>query len=47
MGDKSIELLMSKFRSVKRLRMASKSDIAREVGESKAGKIYDFLNFDF
>ncbi|MEI6143052.1 MAG: excinuclease ABC subunit UvrC [Mariniphaga sp.] len=46
-GDKSIELLMSKFRSVKRLRMASKSDIAREVGESKAGKIYDFLNFDF
>ena len=46
-GDKTIEQLLSKFGSVKRLREASKIDIAREVGESRAGKVYDFLNLNF
>ena len=43
-GDKTIERLLSKFGSVKRLKMASISDISKEVGESRARKVFEFLN---
>ncbi len=43
-GEKSVELLMVKFKSVIRLRSASFSEIAEEVGNIRARKICKYLN---
>lgn len=38
-GEKTIEILMRKFKSVKRLKMASPEEVCSEIGQSKAEKI--------
>lgn len=43
-GEKTIERLLRRFKSVKRLREASLSDISAEVGVAKAKIIYEYLN---
>jgi excinuclease ABC subunit C len=43
-GDKTITQLLQHFKSVKRLRLASETDIAEVVGVSKAKKITDFYH---
>ncbi len=42
-GEKTIEILMHKFKSVKRLRMASEEDIISEIGQDKTGKILNYF----
>jgi excinuclease ABC subunit C len=43
-GEKTIEVLMRKFKSVKRLREASKEELINEIGESRAGKVLNYIN---
>jgi excinuclease ABC subunit C len=43
-GDKTVELLMKRFKSVVRLRSAPIEEIIKEVGESRAKKISKFLS---
>jgi excinuclease ABC subunit C len=43
-AEKTIEVLMRKFKSVKRLRVASKEELINEVGESRATKVFNYLN---
>jgi excinuclease ABC subunit C len=43
-GEKTIEVLMRKFKSVKRLREASKEELINEIGESRAGKVFNYIN---
>jgi excinuclease ABC subunit C len=43
-GDKTITQLLQHFKSVKRLQLASETDIAAVVGVSKAKKITDFYH---
>ncbi len=43
-GDKTVELLMKRFKSVVRLRSAPIEEIIKEVGESRAKKIWKFLS---
>ncbi len=45
-GPKTKEALLAKFRSVKRIRMASLEDLAAVVGHAKASKIIGFLKGD-
>jgi len=45
-GEKSVELLMVKFKSVIRLRTASFSEIAEEVGSNRAKKICKYFNLE-
>ena len=42
-GEKTIEILLRKFKSVSRLKAASKEEIINTIGVSKAKKIYEFL----
>ena len=42
-GDKTIEILMKKFKSVSRLKLAEPEDIIREIGEARARKVMDYL----
>jgi excinuclease ABC subunit C len=42
-GDKTIGILMRRFKSVTRLSLASLEDIIKEVGEIRGKNIYDFL----
>jgi len=42
-GDKTVEILMKRFKSITRLRLASLEEIIKEVGESRAKKISEFL----
>ncbi|WP_025742462.1 excinuclease ABC subunit UvrC [Aquimarina pacifica] len=41
-GEKTVIELLKHFRSVKRIREASKSDISEVIGESRATKIYNY-----
>ena len=43
-GDHTIEVLMRKFKSIKRLRLSTKSEIVDEIGVSKAEKVWNYLN---
>ena len=43
-GDKTVEILMRRFKSVARLSSAPLEEIIQEVGENRAKKIHDFLN---
>ena len=43
-GEKTIEMLMRKFKSVKRLRSAAMEEIVAEVGKIKAEKINSYFN---
>lgn len=43
-GDKTIEVLMHKFKSVKRLRLSTKIEIINEIGISRAEKVWNYLN---
>ena len=45
-GDKTIEVLMRKFKSIKRLRNATKMEITDEIGVSRAEKVWNYLNKD-
>ena len=45
-GDKTIEVLMRKFKSIKRLRSSTKIEIADEIGVSRAEKVWNYLNKD-
>ena len=42
-GEKTIELLMKRFKSVSRLRLATPKEIISEIGESRARKIIEHL----
>jgi excinuclease ABC subunit C len=41
-GEKSMQALLKHFKSVKRLKLATESEISEVVGSSKAKKIYEF-----
>jgi len=41
-GEKTMQTLLKHFKSVKRLKLASESEISEVVGPSKAKKIYEF-----
>jgi len=43
-GEKTIEILMRKFKSVKRLRVAAEEDIVAEVGQIKTEKILNYFS---
>jgi excinuclease ABC subunit C len=43
-GEKTIVLLMKKFKTVKRLKTVSFEDLSDEIGKSKAGKVIDYFN---
>lgn len=43
-GEKSIELLLRKFKTIKRLKMISADDIAEEIGKSKTEKLMNYFN---
>lgn len=43
-GQKTIDSLMKKFKTVKRLKTVSFDDMAAEIGPSKATKIFNYLN---
>ena len=40
-GEKTVEQLLKKFKSVKRIKEASLEDLSEEVGWAKAKKIYE------
>src|SRR5690606_23118748 len=42
-GEKTIQELLSKFKSVKRIKSAAKEELAKIVGNSKAEKILKYL----
>jgi excinuclease ABC subunit C len=43
-GEKTMQTLITHFKSVKRLKLASEKDISEVIGASKAKKIYDFYH---
>jgi excinuclease ABC subunit C len=43
-GEKTMKTLITHFKSVKRLKLASEKDISEVIGASKAKKIYDFYH---
>ncbi len=43
-GEKTMQTLITHFKSVKRLKLASEKDISEVIGVSKAKKIYDFYH---
>lgn len=43
-GEKSIELLFSKFKSVKRIRESSKEELSSILGKSKAEFVWNYFN---
>jgi len=43
-GEKTIEILMRKFKSITRLKVASKEEINQIIGLSKAEKLHQFFN---
>jgi len=43
-GEKTIELLMKKFKTIKRLKKVSLDEIATEIGKSKAEKLMNYFN---
>jgi len=43
-GEKTIEILMRKFKSITRLKVASKEEINQIIGVSKAEKLHQFFN---
>ena len=43
-GDKTIDVLMHKFKSIKRLRLSTKNEIINEIGLSRAEKVWSYLN---
>ena len=43
-GEKIMQTLITHFKSVKRLKLASEKDISEVIGASKAKKIYDFYH---
>lgn len=43
-GEKTIEVLLSKFKSVDNIRKAKLSDLAQSVGKSKATLVYKYFN---
>jgi excinuclease ABC subunit C len=43
-GEKTIEILMRKFKSVKRLRVAAEEDVVAEVGQIKTEKILNYFS---
>ena len=42
-GEKTVELLMKKFKSVSRLRLAAPEDIILEIGDSRGEKVINYL----
>ena len=43
-GDNTIDVLMHKFKSIKRLRLSTKNEIINEIGLSRAEKVWSYLN---
>ena len=43
-GEKTMQTLITHFKSVKRLKLASEKEISEVIGASKAKKIYDFYH---
>ncbi|RAR71275.1 excinuclease ABC subunit UvrC [Flavobacterium aciduliphilum] len=43
-GEKTMETLIKRFKSVKRLKLVSEKEISEVIGASKAKKIYDFYH---
>ena len=43
-GEKTIEILMRKFKSITRLKVAAKEEINQIIGVSKAEKLHQFFN---
>lgn len=46
-GEKTIESLIKKFKTIKRLKTVSFEDMAAEIGKSKATKIINYLNSNY
>lgn len=43
-GPKTIDLLLNKFRSVKKVKSASQEELARIIGKDKAVKLFNYFN---
>jgi excinuclease ABC subunit C len=43
-GEKTIDSLMKKFKTIKRLKTKSTDEIAAEIGKSKATKVINYFN---
>ena len=41
-GEKTMETLIKKFKSVKRIKALTEDEIAQEIGISKAKKVFDY-----